>query len=220
MRHCLGTRRAGFTVAILVILGIPAGPVAYAHNQVLETSPGPGEQVTTSPLEVRVITVEPMFETDGTNAGFAITVTDGAGLYYGDGCVGVEGQTLFGAFDLGGSGTYTLTYQFVSADGHTVSDQYDFVFDPPAGHEAAEGAPSAPVCGESASEQIDGEPVEMEPIAEPVPEPHTDEPEQTHPDAPDSAIGAPGILTALVAALVAASSLAALWWIIRRRGPR
>src|SRR5690606_38508275 len=76
---------------------------------------------------------------------------DAAGLFYGDGCLSVDGDTASMQAQLGEAGDYTLTFQVVSADGHPVSDTIDFTFDPADGEAGAPGVAEAPVCGAAAA---------------------------------------------------------------------
>jgi len=61
---------------------------------------------------------------------------------------------------LGAAGDYTMTYQYVSADGHTLSDSLAFNYAPTgdsvaqAGAGAGAGADIAPVCGEVSPTEV------------------------------------------------------------------
>ncbi len=134
----------GFTVA--------AAPTAWGHNQVVATTPSAGEVVSESPLLVSVQTAENLLDLGGNQAGFAMVVTDEKGLFYGTGCVELSDRVLSTTVDLGEGGSYEVIYQFVSEDGHTVSDRFGFTFEPQPGHSPAMGYPKAPVCGEAPQE--------------------------------------------------------------------
>ena len=138
---------------------------ASAHDQVIQTTPGADQTVTTGTLEVEILTSGELLDLGGNSSGFAITVTDERGLFYGDGCVLVDGPALSTTAPLGDSGDYTVTYQYVSGDGHTLSGQYNFVFERPEDYLPAAGQSQAPVCGqdpvfplESTSELAEDEP--------------------------------------------------------------
>jgi methionine-rich copper-binding protein CopC len=187
---------------------------AQGHNQVAQTVPAADEVVTVSPLAVTITTVESLLQTPQSHAGFAITLTDDAGRFYGDGCVTVEQSTLSASFALGESGVYQVTYQLISADGHTVSDRYSFSFDAPANHVPAQALATAPVCGEegpvSDSESAEtpadsgSEPSAPEPLISPAP-PQVSE------------ASGPTLITAVAGAAVAVVALGTLWRIARRR---
>ena len=71
---------------------------------------------------------------------------DAAGLYYGDGCVAIDGPSVSTAAVLGEPGTYRLVYQVVSADGHTVSDEFTFEWAPEGEFTASEGSSTPGDC--------------------------------------------------------------------------
>jgi copper resistance protein C len=72
---------------------------------------------------------------------------DEAGLYYGDGCVELRERQMTARIALGGAGTYTVVYQFVSADGHSLSESYTVEFQPTDDHVETPGMPNRPLCG-------------------------------------------------------------------------
>jgi len=138
----------GLTWGVAAVASVIVGSQsALAHNVVLDTIPQVGSTVAESPLEVHVLTSDELLDLAGTGAGFAIVVQDDAGLYYGDGCVTIGPNDMFTTVDLGSSGPYQVTYQFVSADGHSLSDGFPFTFAPTASHTPAQGQTEAPRCG-------------------------------------------------------------------------
>jgi methionine-rich copper-binding protein CopC len=122
-------------------------PIATGHNVVMETSPVAGSTTSDSPVDIRIVTNDQLLDLTGTGSGFAIVVRDASGLYYGDGCVSVGDNDMSATADLGNAGDYTVTFQFVSADGHSLSDSFDFTFDPSPTHAPATGFEQAPQCG-------------------------------------------------------------------------
>lgn len=155
-----------------------------AHNQVAQTTPEAGSTVTESPVEIEIITTDELLDLGGNTSGFALTVQDSAGSYFGDGCVRVDGPALYASAELGGAGEYTVAYQYISADGHSLSDSFVFFFEPVADHTPTPGQSTPPVCGGSAEEPIE-EPVggDMESDQE-VPSPGLDEATGGNADAP------------------------------------
>lgn len=133
-------------------LALGSAAPALAHNVVEDRDPAADSVVTQSPVTVSISTNDSFLDTGDATRGFAIVAQDGAGLYYGDGCVNIDERTMSATIDLGGPGTYTVLYQFVSADGHTLQDSYTFVFEPGADHVPASGRSGAPVCGETAED--------------------------------------------------------------------
>lgn len=135
---------AGLGIALVAVLAT-ATP-AWAHNYLVSSTPVEGEVLTALPEHFSVTTNEPLLDLSGEGSGFGLEIIDADGLYYGDGCVTVEGASVFADPVIGAAGSYTLVYQVVSADGHTVSDSFEFEWAPAAGFEAAEGTASPGDC--------------------------------------------------------------------------
>lgn len=134
--------------SLLLGIGLSLAPasLSLAHSEVASTIPAEGEEITENPVEVTVVTAQPLLDLGGTAAGFALVIQDAEGLYYGDGCVSVRENSLSAVAELGEPGAYVVTYQYVSADGHSVSGSFSFTLaDSATG--AATGQPSAPLCG-------------------------------------------------------------------------
>lgn len=108
-------------------------------------------------MEVSVTTDNDFLDLGGKSLGFAIAVRDSSGLYFGDGCVDLTERRINSRIDLGEPGVYTILYQFVSADGHSLSESYEVTFAPENDHAAAQGSSSAPVCGGDAAPTQDME---------------------------------------------------------------
>lgn len=138
-------------VAIMPALGIAAS--AQAHNYLVSSTPKAGETLTALPPSFVITTNDILLNIDGKGAGFAIEVTDAAGKYYGDGCVTIDGPAMSMKSALGAEGKYTVTWQAVSTDGHTVSDTYDFSWQPPSSFTPADGSTTAPDCNGTLSPQ-------------------------------------------------------------------
>lgn len=209
-------RRSRFStglVAIAVAGIVGLGSPALAHNQVVRTSPADGDEWTESPVLIEVETLENMLELGGSSAGFALVVADQAGLFYGDGCVEVGERLLSATVDLGEAGPYEVIYQFVSEDGHTISDRFSFTFAPDPSHSPAPGREDVPVCGvEQPANPTEENPVHESPAPELAPE--TPTPLEHTPEA-----SAPGLATLVAGALgVVAVGVAGWWLIARRRG--
>ncbi len=119
---------------------------AQAHNYLESSTPKAGETLTALPKDFMITTNGSLLNIDGNGAGFALQVTDGAGKYYGDGCVTIAGQTMSTTAALGTAGAYTVTWQVLSTDGHTVSDNYGFTWQPPAGFTPSSGSSTVPDC--------------------------------------------------------------------------
>ena len=133
-------------VAILGVVLVGVSP-AYAHNVVEDRTPAPGSTVTESPVAISITSNDIFLDLGGDASGFGIVVTDDAGLYYGDGCVTLEERVMQAVVELGEAGSSEVIYQFVSADGHPLSESYEFVFTPEPGHTPALGYDTPAECG-------------------------------------------------------------------------
>jgi methionine-rich copper-binding protein CopC len=130
--------------AVAVTALAPAA--AQAHDYVLTSDPAAGSTLT-APIDTASITFsDVVLDLSGTGSSNVLEVTDASGLHYEDGCSATSGPVLSTGVALGGAGDYTLTYQAVSADGHTVSDTVPFRYEPAAGAPAAQGAAERPTC--------------------------------------------------------------------------
>lgn len=135
---------AAFGLAASIAIATPA----IAHNFYVSSTPGIDETLTAVPSEFIVTTNDNLLDLDGAVGGFFLKVTGPDGLYYGDGCVSVQGASASMPAALGPAGDYTLDWQVVSADGHTVSDTIPFTWQPAAGQESTtEGSTTVPNCG-------------------------------------------------------------------------
>lgn len=147
--------------AVVIGLGLVAVTAlsASAHNYIVSATPAEGETLTELPAEFSITTNENLLAIGDELNAFAMQITDADGLYYGDGCIAVEGPSLSTPASLGAAGDYTLVWQFVSADGHTVSGEYGFTWAPADGWEPMEGSTTLPTCGgdttETAPEQTE-----------------------------------------------------------------
>ncbi|TFD61274.1 copper resistance protein CopC [Cryobacterium sp. Hh38] len=146
------TARTLFAAAIIALaLGWGTAP-ASAHNDEIGSSPEGGSVVTEQPGEFSVTTSDRLLDLGGTGEGSAMVVTGPADapLFYGDGCGTVSGATVETTAQLGAAGQYTVIWQTVSIDGHPISDEYTFDWQPAADQVLADGAATAPTCGTKA----------------------------------------------------------------------
>jgi methionine-rich copper-binding protein CopC len=148
------------TATLLAVgaVGLTAAP-ASAHNVVIETTPSAGETLTELPEEFSIVTNEPLLSLEGGN-GFALRIRDSAGLYYGDGCVRIVDATMSATPALGAPGDYTVLWQAVSADGHTIDGEIPFTW---AGEGDAVGLAAPPVCGAAGPQPTATSPATSEP---------------------------------------------------------
>ncbi|WP_277870372.1 copper resistance CopC family protein [Cryobacterium sp. TMT2-17-1] len=120
--------------------------------------PGSGAVVTEQPSLFTVTTNDALLDLGG-GAGSGMLISGPARvatpLYYGDGCISLLGPTVETKAQLGQPGEYTVTWQVVSTDGHPVSGDFTFTWQPAADQALAEGSPAKPVCAETADAAAD-----------------------------------------------------------------
>ena len=146
MRTRLLAGVAGIAAAAALVLA-PAS-VAAAHDYVVGSDPAADSTVTTPPESVTVTFNDRVLDLSGDGSTNLLTVTGpGTGTrHFETGCATVADTKVSAPVALGPAGSYTVTYQVVSADGHTVSSSYAFTYQPPPGTEAAQGTEASP-CG-------------------------------------------------------------------------
>ena len=162
-----GAVRAAFAgVVVAAALGWGAAP-ASAHNYVVGSSPAADAVVTEQPGVFSVTTNDLLLDLGGSGAGSAMVITGpgNAPLYYGDGCGAVSGATVETSAQLGAAGQYTVIWQTVSTDGHAISDEFTFDWQPSADQALAEGVATAPTCNTDAGETDAGTPLSGDPAA-------------------------------------------------------
>ncbi|WP_051223095.1 copper resistance CopC family protein [Agrococcus lahaulensis] len=118
-----------------------------AHAAMIGSTPSDGDTVTEQPGTFSVVMNEEILSLEGADSANRLQLTDAQGLFYGDGCVVVEGDTISLEAELGEAGDYSLAYQVVSADGHPVDGTVSFAFEPAEGEAGAAGSETAPICG-------------------------------------------------------------------------
>lgn len=196
---------SALTGVVLLVALTGMGSVALAHNVVEDRIPVPESTITDSPVDISLSTDDFFLDVGGNQRGFAIVMVDSDGLFYGDGCVELVERHMKASVALGKPGTYSVVYQFVSADGHSLSESYTVEFEPAADHTPSPGNPLAPVCGVDyvAPEVLTEIPTPSDDVA-PASVPHDSNPMSPIP------------AWAWVAPLVLGAS-GALWWFRSRK---
>ena len=131
----------GTFLAALIVVGSPLA--AYAHDQVISTSPQSQEILEAAPAEVSM-----EFSDDILDIGATILVVDNAEKDWASGDMRVEGRTAVQSVAAEiPNGSYQVRWRVVSSDGHPISGTFDFAvgeMSTPAVAPAAENEP-APV---------------------------------------------------------------------------
>ncbi len=130
----------------LAVTGIQSF-TATAHEFPVSSTPAKGAALTALPPKFEVTMNENMLDLAGAGNGFALQIVGADGLFYGDGCLTISGAVMSTPAVLGAPGAYTMRWQVVSADGHTVADEYPFMWAPTTPVTSSPGSTSPPVCG-------------------------------------------------------------------------
>jgi hypothetical protein len=150
-RSSLGRRKvAGGLLAALIagVLALAPAAGASAHDYLVDSTPKAGS-VQTAPLNAVTLTFnDRILDLKGDGSGSLMQVVGPDARHYETGCPTVLDRTLSVPVSLGAGGKYVVTYQIVSADGHTVSSSITFTYQPPAGTIASAGNAVGPACGQ------------------------------------------------------------------------
>ena len=131
-------------LAVASVVGV-AGP-AFAHDQIVSSTPSPNQTLTALPTQFAIDTNHALLDIGGSGRGFAFEIQDAAGKYYETGCVAIVDSNMFTAARLGSPGNYTIIFQIVSGDGHTVSGEIPFTWAPSGTAAVTKGAADPPGC--------------------------------------------------------------------------
>jgi len=139
---------------------------ASAHDFLIGSSPA-ADSVQSTPLHEVTLTFNDVVLNIGGSSSI-VEVTGASGAHFETGCATTLDRTVSVPVALGRSGTYTVTYQVVSDDGHTVSDKFSFDYEPPAGTNAATGS-AASHCGRAGAATSTAAPTALAPTPAPAP---------------------------------------------------
>jgi methionine-rich copper-binding protein CopC len=185
VRRALSAALTGVAAAALVLA---AATPASAHNNVVESTPTEGQVLTELPEQWQIITNDTLLYV-GNDAVFGLWVRDAEGVFYGDGCLDVNGRGMSTTAAIGAAGDYDLVYQLVSADGHPLTGEIPFEWAPSEATPVSSGSREPTRCG-----------------FEPSPSEAASPPPVTEPAAPDDTVwwivGAIGAVTTAVVVTV------------------
>ncbi|WP_223693158.1 copper resistance CopC family protein [Leifsonia poae] len=126
---------------------------ASAHDYLVNSSPA-ADSVVTEPLQRVTLTFnDRVLDLSGDGSSSLVTVTGPDSRHFETGCATTADTVVSAPVSLGSAGKYTITYQIVSADGHTVSNSLGFTYQPPAGTVAAAGSDGT-VCGKKGGDAV------------------------------------------------------------------
>ncbi|GAA4267269.1 copper resistance CopC family protein [Frondihabitans peucedani] len=141
---------AGLVVAAGALALLPAAG-ASAHDYLVSSNPKADSTQSTALSKVVLTFDDRVLDLSGDGSSNVVEVTGPAGKHFETGCPTIADTDVSVPVDLGDSGRYTVRWQIVSADGHTVSSSIVFRYDRPSSATAASGADARPACGDQAS---------------------------------------------------------------------
>lgn len=144
-RNWLLPTALGAMVSVGCVAGLPSS--ATAHDYLVSSTPGANSTLTELPVEFDITASDTLLELGAASKAFALRVTDSAGLYYGDGCVTIDGASMRSAASLGAPGAYTVTWGVISADAHPINGTFGFTWAPGVGEVPSKGSATVPECG-------------------------------------------------------------------------
>ncbi|MCI0157181.1 copper resistance protein CopC [Leifsonia shinshuensis] len=133
-------------VLLAAALALAPAAAASAHDYLVESSPASGATQTEPLTQVSLTFNDRVLDLTGDGKSAILQVTSG-GRYFETGCPTILDRGVTVPVALGAAGTYTVDWQAVSADGHTVSGTYGFEYEPAAGTAPASTGSASPTCG-------------------------------------------------------------------------
>jgi methionine-rich copper-binding protein CopC len=141
---------ASLVLAAAVLALAPAGS-ASAHDYLVASTPKADSTQTTALSKVVLTFDDRVLDLSGDGSSNVVQVTGPDDKHFESGCPVVADTDVTVPVKLGDSGEYTVTWQIVSADGHTVSASIGFRYERPQEVAAAVGRDGRPTCGDQSS---------------------------------------------------------------------
>jgi methionine-rich copper-binding protein CopC len=139
----------GLLVLAAALALLPATE-ASAHDYLVSSSPAAGSTQTTALSRIVLTFDDRVLDLSGDGSSNVVIVTDAAGRHFETGCSTIADTDVSVPVALGDSGPYSVQWQVVSADGHTVANSLRFRYDRPPSAAVAAGAAARPTCGDQA----------------------------------------------------------------------
>jgi methionine-rich copper-binding protein CopC len=129
-------------------LALAAPMAASAHDSLVSTTPAEG--TTVSQADSVELTFSGTLLSIGEDQRSAAIQVSHEGRYFEVACPKLVDKTATAEVALGEAGDYTVLWQVVSSDGHTISGEYSFDYEPAAEAEVSSGS-DKPACGDPAT---------------------------------------------------------------------
>ncbi|MEC5179161.1 copper resistance CopC family protein [Arthrobacter sp. CG_A4] len=136
---------APLLAALLLYAGfsLTAAPAAFAHDQLISSSPAPDERLDKTPASIILKFRSPLL-----TLGHEVRVVDDNGKNWVSGAPALTRETLTQPLTELPDGGYQVSWRVVSADGHPISDGYTFDVGNPAAAAPSAAASSPAASGE------------------------------------------------------------------------
>lgn len=137
---------APLLAALLLCVGasLPAAPAAFAHDQLISSSPAPDERLDKSPAGITLTFSSPLLA-----LGREVRVVDDNAKNWVSGAAVLNRESLVQALPELPDGGYQVSWRVVSADGHPISGSYGFRVGNPAAAASA-GSAASPTADQTA----------------------------------------------------------------------
>lgn len=137
---------ASLLAALLLCVGIslPAAPAAFAHDQLISSSPAPDERLNKTPASITLNFGSPLL-----TLGHEVRVVDDSAKNWVAGAPDLSRETLTQPLPELPDGGYQVSWRVVSADGHPINGGYRFHVGNPVA--ATPATPASPAPGAETS---------------------------------------------------------------------
>ncbi len=135
-RRIRATLLAGAALAAIAVIGLADAAPAFAHDELLGSSPEAEQVLDTAPTEIRLD-----FSNDIVEVGTAVIVVDHHGEEIAVGEPVIAGPTVTATLPADLDGDYQVRWRAVSSDGHPIEGTIDFGVGADATGVWEEGAP-------------------------------------------------------------------------------
>jgi copper resistance protein C len=137
------TASALAALALAVVSATVFASPASAHDYLVSSSPAAGSTISEAPNQVSLTFDDVVLFNPQAGIHSLVVVTDAKGNHFETGCSSALDRVVNVPVSLGGAGTYKVTWDIVSADGHPVTNSIDFTYAPKGGAASSTNAGSA-----------------------------------------------------------------------------
>lgn len=149
LRRLVSSAVAGAALVLAAaVLSLAPATGASAHDYLVSSTPKADSTQTTALTKVELTFDDRVLDLSGDGSSNVVEVTGPNGDHFETGCPTIADTDVSVPVELGESGHYRVTWQIVSADGHTVSSSIAFRYERPEAVTAVAGRDARPTCGD------------------------------------------------------------------------